>query len=231
MQTDHVQRTGYSVILVAGTGHRAILTYRGAAAHLSRLAVPWNRLKTKWIYLTSVGGDLAFLQRLFSYAKRERVRIAWNPGNAELAHGYKKLAPFLAATHVLSVNREEAASLAERPARHLEKILKELACVPSEALLLTDGGNGAYVFAEEQFFFAPALPAKRVNTTGAGDAFGSGFLAEYLHSGDALEALRSGMLNATGVVTHMGAKAGILAKRPTAAARKRVKVLCPSLNA
>lgn len=53
-----------------------------------------------------------------------------------------------------------------------------------------------------------------MNTTGAGDAFGSAFVATLAKGLYLDDALRAGLLNALGVVTHMGAKAGILKKFP-----------------
>ena len=52
-----------------------------------------------------------------------------------------------------------------------------------------------------------------VNTTGAGDAFGSGFLAGFINSNsNAKTALHLGMLNATAVIMHNGAQKGLLTK-------------------
>jgi sugar/nucleoside kinase (ribokinase family) len=51
-----------------------------------------------------------------------------------------------------------------------------------------------------------------VDTTGAGDAFGSGFLTEYARSGDFRQALVYGSANSTAVVQEVGAKVGLLRK-------------------
>ena len=52
-----------------------------------------------------------------------------------------------------------------------------------------------------------------VNTTGAGDAFGSGFLAGFINSNsNAKTALHLGMLNSTAVIMHKGAQKGLLTK-------------------
>ena len=53
-----------------------------------------------------------------------------------------------------------------------------------------------------------------MNTTGAGDAFGSAFTAAWIKTDDAKKSLAVAMLNATSVVSHMGAKAGILKTYP-----------------
>ncbi|MDO8584209.1 MAG: carbohydrate kinase family protein [bacterium] len=224
IQTDREKKTGYSVIVVAGSGHRTILTYRGAAGRINPTPIPWPKIKTSWLYLTSVHGDIELMRRIFVFAEKEKISVAWNPGQAELALGIKKLEPFLVRSSVVLVNREEAAALAELPPRHTEDILLHLGIFPQVALAMTDGQHGAYVRSSGKTFFAPPLKAKRINTTGAGDAFGSAFVSTLHQARDIKAALASGMLNATSVIQHFGAKAGILEKKPSAWNLKKVAI-------
>jgi sugar/nucleoside kinase (ribokinase family) len=224
IQTDPKARTAYSIILLSGAGHRAILVYRGASSSLDRKAIDWDRLNSEWIYLTSVAGNLDILKDIFANAKRHLTRVAWNPGNMEIEHGLKPLLPFLLQTDLLFLNLEEAAALADATPRHPDKIVKTLAPLPRTALIITDGKHGARVYSRGGQWHAPALSGKVINTTGAGDAFGSGFTAALIKDGDLKNALRIGTLNAFGVVSHMGAKAGILKGFPGAKQTARVKV-------
>lgn len=232
MQRDTKQKSAYSIILLSGTGHRAIFTHRGASQALDRRTFPWQHWTkkmartriAKWIYLTSLGGDMTALKDVFAHAERTKTRIAWNPGNKELEKGMKSLKPFLAQCDILSLNREEAATLAGVDAKDTKAILRVLGDLPAVALLLTDGKRGAYVRSEGKTLFAPAIKGKRVNTTGAGDAFGSGFVASWMKRKDVRTAIADAMLNAHGVVTHMGAKAGILKGWPTAKDRRKAHI-------
>ncbi len=214
LQVDADSKTGRSIILISGSGHRAIFTYRGAAAHVATRRVTWTDFAPSWIYLTSLGGDLDKVHGVFAAASRLSARVAWNPGGLELEHGKRKLAPFLKQTDVLILNREEAALLAQKPPRDLRGIFKTLSPTTGIALTVTDGQQGAYLHADRVTLFAPALKAKRVNTTGAGDAFGSAFVASLARKRSLPQSLQAAMLNATGVVTHMGAHAGILSHLP-----------------
>lgn len=217
VQQDETRKTACSVILLSGSGHRAILTHRGASAHLSGAQIPWSSLRTPWFYLTSVAGDLTLLKQVFTFAQKQHIRIAWNPGKAELEAGLRKLSPFLKQTSVLLVNREEAALVTELPPRHLGKIFQKLGRYPSQATMITDGQKGAYAQEKQdkQIIFAPILPTHRINTTGAGDAFGSACVASLLHGRSLEEAMKVGVLNATSVVSHMGAKTGVLKHFPS----------------
>ncbi len=232
VQHDPKAKTAYSIILLSGSGHRAIFTHRGASRNLDLKRFPWHHWTKRigrgkvanWIYLTSLGGDLKALKDVFAHAARSKTAVAWNPGNKELERGMKTLAPFIRQSDIFSLNREEAATLAGVNAQDTKAILKALGDLPKGAFLLTDGQHGAYVRTGGKTLFAGALPAKRVNTTGAGDAFGSGFAASWMKKQDARRALAAAMLNATGIITHMGAKAGILKHAPNERDLKRVKI-------
>lgn len=224
IQTDDKQHTGYSFILVSETGQRAILVYRGAAAKIDAKQINWKRIKPEWVYLTSLAGDEALLKKVFLEAKKIGSRIVWNPGNAELSLGFKKLTPYLLQCDILLLNREEAAALANMPPRHLDAITHALGTLPRQAIVITDGANGAYMHSRGSMWYAPVLPGKRINTTGAGDAFGSAFAAGAIKTGNLEKAFCAGMLNAFGVITHMGAKAGILKRFPSSAEMRRVKI-------
>ncbi|MCR4256264.1 MAG: carbohydrate kinase family protein [Candidatus Uhrbacteria bacterium] len=232
MQRDAKRKSAYSIILLSGTGHRAIFTHRGASQALDRRAFPWHHWAkkmtrtriAKWIYLTSLGGDMAALKDVFAHAERTNARIAWNPGNKELERGRKTLRPYMEQADIVSLNREEAAMLSGVDAKDTKAILRASGELPAVAFLLTDGQRGAYVRSEGKTLFAPAIKGKRVNTTGAGDAFGSGFVASWMKREDVRTALADAMLNAHGVVTHMGAKAGILKGWPTAKDGRKARI-------
>jgi len=224
IQIDPKKRTAYSIILLAGPGSRAIMTARGAAGDLQMDTVPWNTFSSSWIYLTSVTGNRPALKNIFSHAKETQTHIAWNPGGAEIDLGFKALLPWLMQCDVLSLNREEAAALANVSPRQLEDIIKKLGSLPRMALVITDGDRGAYAHSRGVTWRVPVLTGKRVNTTGAGDAFGSGFVASLMIDGNIQHALQVGTLNAFGVVTHMGAKAGILQHLPTPQRMRKVSV-------
>jgi sugar/nucleoside kinase (ribokinase family) len=130
--------------------------------------------------------------------------------------GLKKLKPFLEQTDILSLNSEEAQQLGG---------LSAVGDLPRSAFLLTEGSKGALVRAAGKNLRAHSLKKKLINTTGAGDAFSSGFVAAWIKTKHDLRAsLAVAMLNATGVITHMGAKAGILPRFPNKNECKRVNI-------
>jgi sugar/nucleoside kinase (ribokinase family) len=224
VQADKKTGTGQSIILLSDIGYRSILVYRGASAGISRVEIPWKKLSPRWFYVTSLGGDLGLLSFILDRAEAIGAGVFWNPGNAELKKGLGKLAPFIQRTDVFDVNREEAAELTDQPPRHLKRIVKKLGDLPKMGFMVSDGPKGAYLHTKCCTWYAPPLPGKRVNTTGAGDALGSGFLAGFIKTCDLATGLKVGMLNALGVIMKMGAKGGILESWPNEKTLNRVKV-------
>lgn len=226
VQTEKNAKTSYSVILLSGSGHRSILAYRGASNDLDPQNIPWKKIQPKWVYLTSMGGDMKKNRAIITQAKKQGSRIAWNPGNGELTHGLKALKPLLTQTDILIFNREEAALLAQEPPRMLDRIVSALTGLARTALIVTDGPNGAFAFETDAEYglYAPAVPGKRINTTGAGDSFGSALVAAYIKTHSLQTGLKAGALNSLGVITHMGAKAGILKRFPTPTEFNKVRI-------
>jgi len=224
LQFDPKERTAYSFILVAGSGSRAILVARGASKHIDAKAIPWTKLSSDWMYLTSLGGDEKLLRAILAEAKKSQRHLAWNPGNAEIELGIRKLTPFLMQTDILIMNREEAACLADVSPKHLDAIIAKLGSLPRMALVITDGKDGAYATSRGITWFAAAIKGKAVNTTGAGDAFGSAFTASMMRDSDIVHALKAGSANAFGVISQMGAKVGILKHFPTPSELSKARV-------
>jgi sugar/nucleoside kinase (ribokinase family) len=224
MQTDPKLGTGQSIILLSDIGYRSILVYRGASAGISRREIPWKKLSPRWFYVTSLGGDLGLMSLILDRAEACGASVFWNPGSKEIKKGLAKLKPLIKRVDILDVNREEAGELADLPTRHLAKIVKAIGNLPKVALMVSDGPKGAYLHTRCCTWYAPPLPGKRVNTTGAGDALGSGFVAGFMETCDLATGLKVGMLNALGVIMKMGAKGGILESFPAERVLKRIKV-------
>lgn len=212
--TDSKQHTAYSSILLTAMGERTVLVYRGASAHFSVREIPWKKMQTRWLYVSSLGGNIVLLKKLFAFAKKEDIAIAWNPGSAELAHGSTALSSLLAGTRVLILNREEAKQLfGETHGRNQKNILA-----------ITDGVKGAFLYADGQEWHAPSSGHKAVNATGAGDAFGSALTAGIAKGMDYSDALRLAILNSGLVVTKMGAKNGLLPRMPSLQVLRRLPI-------
>jgi len=77
---------------------------------------------------------------------------------------------------------------------------------------MTEGNKGVLVSDGKNIYSAGIFRGKLVDRTGAGDAFGSGFVAGIIEKNNIEYAIRLGSANATSVVEKIGAQAGILTK-------------------
>ncbi len=224
LQVSKKLRTGSSVILLAGSGERTVLVYRGAAEKLDPASIPWRSLSARWLYVSSIGGDLALMGKLLDHAARKGIKVAWNPGSKEIRHGFDALAPLIRKTDLFDLNKEEAAQLVGADPKDLGKIIKSLRALPRRAFVVTDGLAGAYAAEGADVWRCGVIDVPRINVTGAGDAFGSGIVAGLLKKDDIRYGLAVGTWNATGIVQQMGAKRGIIRAYPSAAAVKKVPI-------
>jgi sugar/nucleoside kinase (ribokinase family) len=80
--------------------------------------------------------------------------------------------------------------------------------------VVTNGKEGVYVAHtvthNNELLFHPSLPAEVVNTLGAGDAFGSGFVGALLQNLAVEQALIQGLVQATAVISVLDAQSGLL---------------------
>ena len=225
VQIDKEKHTAYSTLLLYKGGERTILVYRGVSNNIEAEEIPWNRLKTKWIYLSSLGGRRDLLAKIFNFAAENKIKVAWNPGGAELNFGLTVLLAYFKKVEMLNVNREEAAKLFNLPFDNLEEILCSAKNLPMKYKVITDGIRGAYAICGGEIFYAKSYGGRPKNTTGAGDAFGSGFVTGLILKSDPMYALRLGIWNSGLVIKSMGAKAGIWKRFPVENDLQKIKVI------
>lgn len=201
--------TGYSVLLLAPSGERTILTYRGASTHYDAKNFDLSDSNADWVYVSSMAGSMEALHKIFSQAKKLGIKIMFNPGKGELSQP-EKLRALLEDVEVLSVNREEMQVLVE--GSELEELVRHaLHYVP--VVIVSDGPNGVMASDGKTIVRAGMYEDVPVtDRTGAGDAFGSGFLSQWVQGKSLKEAIIFASANSTSVVTKIGAKTGILYK-------------------
>ncbi len=211
-QVHHDDITGYSVILVSTGGERTILSYKGEGAHWDVERVPWAQLESKWMYVNSLGGHIDVLERIVREAEASGRHLATNPGTKELELGLPKLSKLWKRFDIVAMNLEEAATLTGMAFEKRDDIFHAMDDAIGGIFIMTSGSEGATV-SDGRMLYTAGIPNKEViERTGAGDAFNSGFVAEFIRSGSIEKAIQMGTANASSVVMHYGAKEGILRK-------------------
>lgn len=194
------ETTAVSVILIAEDGGRSIMVNRGASAMLTKRDLPIDDLETRWLHISSLGGNMELLKTILNWAKSKKVRVSLNPGLKEIAHK-DKLLPLLSLVEILFLNKDESRALWGN-----EKVNKG-----AYVSVITDGERGGEMIERDKRTRFEAIKAKKVvDTTGAGDAFVSGMVAGVLYGKNYEQALEWGIKNATSVLKYIGAKRGLL---------------------
>jgi sugar/nucleoside kinase (ribokinase family) len=99
-----------------------------------------------------------------------------------------------------------------KPDFNLRIFCKEILSRGPQVIAVTNGKEGVYVAQGDTLYFHPSFSDTVVSTVGAGDAFGSCFVASLLEEKSVPEALIRGIINASSVIGYVGAKTGLLTR-------------------
>lgn len=219
---DKKLRTAYSTILVPLAGERTVLTHRGASDKLKAADINRVAAKSRWIYIAPGNIPYQTIMYTVNLFSKQGSFIALNPSRHIAEKGLLSLKPLLAKIDILILNKEEAAAMTGADYGNVKNILSVLRSSFKGILAVTDGANGSFVIAGARQYDCGIFPKKTfVDATGAGDAYGSGFVSSLIHAQktnkrfvfseiDILEAIRIAAANSASVVEHVGAKHGIL---------------------
>lgn len=213
-------KTAYSIILSCPNTERTILVYLGACHQFKKEDVSWKDLRSEWFYIAPLSGNSAQLfEVIVNFAHEHGIKLAVNPGGNQLKMGIDKLQPLLNKIDIFILNKEEATKLTCLPYNAEKEIFKRLDSWIKGIAVMTDGPNGVMVSDGREIYRAGIPESPILDRTGAGDAFGSGFVAGIIQKScskqksDSIEyAIQLGTANATSTVQQLGAKNGLLKK-------------------
>ncbi len=223
LRKDPAKKTAYSTVLLTKSGERSILSYHGANEDWEK-APPTRRIQARWWYVSLSGKTARFFPKLMKFAKANHISVALNPSGAHIRERREELLAGLKDVTFLVLNGEEAALMLEMSLDDSEAVFRRLDELVQGTVAVTYGPKGAVVSNGKYLLKAGIFPERSLkDRTGAGDAFGSGFVAGLLakeseREGDRwpLEAMKYALslasANATSVVEHVGATPGILKK-------------------
>lgn len=205
--------SSFSIILSASKGERVILYTPGANAHLHKSNFDLEIMrKMDWVYLNHIQESSHDIQEdMVSVLAQERPHLTWNPGGRQIAAGIaakinSRLLPF---TDLLLLNLEEALQFTHTST--LDDALAILLKSGARQICVTDGRRGVTATDGKKLYRCPCDDSVEVvDTTGAGDAFGTGVTWALLKGLPFPTALKAGTLNAASVVGAFGAQAGLL---------------------
>ncbi|MBI2546719.1 carbohydrate kinase family protein [Candidatus Woesearchaeota archaeon] len=214
--------TGLSIILIGLRHDRTVLAYKGVNDQLAWQDIPQNMAARFFYFSSMIGKSLKTIEQLALYAKKRNVPYAFNPSQYLASMGLRKLKKIVEGCSILALNREEAKELLrmQKPIPALLKALQEHAKIA----VITDGSNGAYAYDGAYAYSVPGAGVKVVESTGAGDAFASGFAAGMLRRNNIEFAMKLGLVEAGSVLQAIGAKNNLLGWNEAVRKADKVKV-------
>lgn len=212
--------------LLLKKGERTILSYHGASDLFKLEDLPLVNLKAKWWYVSLAGESDKIFKNLVNFAYKHNIALAFNPSGHHLRHRREEILSALPKLSFLVLNEEEASLLAGISFKNEKAVFRKLDRIMPGILAVTNGRRGATISDGRFIYKAGIFPEKKlIDRTGAGDAFGSGFVAGLLNRGiysknifnikpdDIIYAIRLATANSTSVVERIGATEGILTRR------------------
>jgi len=203
---------GYSVILETLEHDRTILTHKGINDELKADDIPFRKLKAKWLYFGAMMGEsFSTLEKIAEFAQKNKIKIAFNPSTYLAEKGKSHLKKILDRTELLVLNKEEASLLVGNDS--IQNLLLRLRELGPKIAVITDGQNELFVADDNCIYSAVPPQSKRIDTTGAGDAFAASFLSGLIRNKGIVFAIKLGIINAQSVISHYGAKNILLTYR------------------
>lgn len=196
--------------------------------------------ETDILYITSLSGESAhILEPITYYAQQNNSIIAVNPGSNQITYHLNSLITALSWITILILNTREACMLLsnivgiefvikttdktqthpelmhsgqkkEKNVFDIHTFIKKVHSLGPRIIAVTNGKEGVYVSDGNTLYFHPSIPTTPISTVGAGDAFGSTFVA-FLALEYSLEtSLQAGLIQSSAVIQHQGPQTGLL---------------------
>ena len=205
--------TSFSIILSGDTGERVILNDPGTNAHLHDITFDKHKLaEVDWVYLNSVKEDSCEIQDdIVEMLANDDTCLTWNPGGCQIEKGLEPQnnQQLLKHTDLLLLNREEAERFTGE--KTPEDALRVFLDCGAKNVVITDGKNGTTASDGKSLLICPVVSdVEIIDTTGAGDAFGTAVTWALLSGKSLPDALKAGSINAASVVGSIGAETALL---------------------
>lgn len=214
-------RSNYSTIINVG-GERTLFSYKGPRDYV----FPDNLPLTPWVYLTSMGDTFRpFYKKVVEWVEANpQIKLAFNPGSRQI-RAVEDISEVLKVSYIVYVNRREAELITGMSDTHgkEKELLKALSEKGPKLPIVTDGGNGAYVYDGTRYLHSGVLPVDAYERTGAGDAFGAGCVAALIKGKLLEDALMWGTVNSASVIGFIGSQKGLLHEEDLPVWLERVK--------
>ncbi len=207
----HKDYINISSIFLTEGGERSIVHYEPPNEDLFGQLKDFDALlETRAIYMGNLSDvDISQRTQLLLLARHHDILTILNLGVKDLRREKYELEPLIAQTDILIINGHEFADLVKKKYEELDfrlDVTSDENILIGKTVIVTDSARGSYGYTRGRVIHQAAIePEKIVDTTGAGDGYTAGFIAQYLRSKDVEEAMSQGAEQAAKVLAKVGA--------------------------
>jgi sugar/nucleoside kinase (ribokinase family) len=207
LRRDPVEKTGVTIWCQDGK-RRAGMTYLGTIAALRPADLKDAYLKrARHLHVGAyflLEGFHAGAARIFRKARKLGMTTSLDCNFDPAEKWDSGIREVLASVDVFLPNETEALRLTGAPS--VKAAVDELAKL-ARIVVVKMGARGALVATGGKTFRVPAVKARVIDATGAGDSFNAGFLASYLHGGSVADCAKAGAIAGARSVGFVGGTA------------------------
>ncbi len=198
-------KSAYSAVLTLKGEKTILVSYIQKKYHLPK------NLKTHWLYMSEMGnGYETIYKEVLAYVKKEKALLGFNPGNEQIKERKPVLYKLIKEAKTLFVNVEEGQRIVKTKGVKIQTLADRLFKLGPTEVVITNGKKGAYGYDGTNLYFCSIYPGRRLEATGAGDAFASGFIGARMHGHSIKRGLEWGSINAASCVSRIGPTLGLL---------------------
>ena len=198
-----------SSILLTESGERTIISFDTPGHMVKKFFLHDQLKKAKNIYVSSLSNvSLEDKIEIISYLKGDQTMTFVNLSIIDCRREPEALYRIFDSLDVLIINSHEYSELIKTPYEKIDFQNLEIALpyLNERILIVTDAEKGSYGYYKKEKYFQEAIrPEKIIDTTGCGDAYTAGFIAEYLKSKNIKSSMESGAKYAAEKLSRIGA--------------------------
>lgn len=203
--------TNISSVLLSKSGEKTLINYR---THQKNIFPEKENmeilLKAQAVYMASLA-NVSLKERIdtLRYAKRYARRTFANLNVTDCRRPIEEIMHFLDPVDIFIINTHEFADIVKTSYEsidfHTDVTKKFSPFRKDKILILTDGKKGSYSYFEGKVHHQPAIKhVEVVDSTGAGDGYTAGFIAEYLKTKDIKKSMLAGANYSVKILHKMG---------------------------
>lgn len=199
-----------SSILLTELGERTIIHYLTPHETFQLTEIMKdNLMKTKMAYMGNLP-DVSIKERkeLLMLFKQNKVPVCLNIGVTDCRKPLSDVNKLINMSDILIINTYEFAELIKKNRQQIDfiKDCGHYLDFNEKILVLTDGEKGSYLYHGKNVLYQKAIkPKKIIDTTGAGDAYTSGFISSFIKDGNLEKAMKTGAEYAAKILEKIGA--------------------------